>query len=476
MGIGLIPAAIDLIGALAAPAADVAADVGVDAAAAGAADLGTAAAAGSTLLPEISVEAAAPALAGAADIGSAVTGAGAAAEGAAGLGDVLGAGALGAGLGGLGSALSSVPGAIGNLFVSPASAAEASTGGGVTSVPKTPAGVAGAAPGPVAGGGGLSGAGASAAGAAAPAGANNVVSGDFGALGYTTPSSPSLPGFPNTSPSGQPLSATATDPTAVVGGSAGSFGGAPLAGLNPPGSAVGDATVNTLGGTASPAFGDFGGTELAGLNPPASGLSGLLSNAGSWVANNPLMAAALGLGGGELINNLFNKPKLPYQAQQEQIASEALGNAGQLQATGTQDLNYQTSGTLPPGLQAQVNQAIQSATAASNSRFASLGLGNSTMATDAINNIKQQALALQGTLSTQLAQTGTQLISDATSDLSVASNVYSGIMQAQISQDNQLEASVTQFAGSLALASAVGGKAGGSGGITLTPGSTITVS
>lgn len=370
-------------------------------------------------------------LASGAGAGAGVAGGGAA---GAGLGDLLGASALAGSVGSslLGSGAGTIPG-VGGAGAAPAAASGAPAAGGAA-----PSATGGGAAGGLGGGG----AGGSAAANAAPVAGST--SSDAGALGFSgTPATtaPNIPGFPSYSSSGQPLSATAADPTVIA--SAGGGGG----GLN-----YGDTLGPGISATGG-ALGDNAPLSLGGLG---SGASGLLGTAGNWIANNPLMAAALGLGGGELINNLFNKPKLPYQQQQEQAAQEALNNAGNLQAAGQKDLSYQQNGTLPPGMQAQVTQALNDAIAASNSKYASMGLANSTMAQQEQQYLTLQSQALAGQLQQQLAQTGTQLISDATSDLSVASNVYSALMETQISQDNALEQSVAQFAGSLAMASAVG--------------------
>lgn len=469
-----------------------AADVGTDVAAAAAPDI--AAAAGSTLLPEIDVTAGLGAGAADAGLASAVTGAGAA--GAAGLGDVLGAGALAGAIPGLfggGNAIGSILSRLNPI--TPAEAAPAASGAApvapsTTAAPALPAG------GTATGGGALGGAGGTPASAAGPVGASPFGS-DFGALGFANPSgsiegvapgspdsgslsyatgtggpssfSNATPGSvaqtaitnaagpgPTESSSGIPLAAAATDPTVL--GSAGTSGGY--------GGNLGDASTTELGETLGPGVGGAASDPLQLINAApgtaaAAGATGLLGSAGSWIANNPLMAAALGLGGGELLYNLLKPSTLPYQQQQEQTAAQAQQNATSLEAQGQQDISYQQTGTLPPGMQAQVNQAVQDAITASNSKYASMGLGNSTMAQQEASYIQLQGQALAGQLQQELATTGTTLISDATSDLSVSAGVYSSLMNAQVQENDQLEASVTQFAGSLALASVLGGKTQG---------------
>lgn len=393
-------------------------------------------ASGVVTLPEISNIAAAPALdltgggvaAGAPLdlLGAAGAGADVAGGGGAGLGDLVGGLALGSSLG---SAIGSGAGALGNAIVGPANAAGASTAAGAGTL-----GVGGA---PAAGGGPAGGAGASAASAAAPANANNIVSSDFAALG------PGTTVGPTESSSGQPLAFTATDPTVIASGGGGGGGGFDLntigPGVSATGSALGDTSPITLGGGAA-------------------GSSGVLGNIGSWVQNNPLMTAALALGGGTLLKNLISPPKLPQQDNLEAIAQQAGSAAAANTAEGQQFLQPSLTGQLPPQLEAQVQQSLQDAINTTKARYASLGLGNSSMVSDQISYLQLQAEAMRGTLAQQLAQTGTQLLSQATSDLSIESNIYSSLMATQIAQDNALETSVSQFAGSLALASVLGSR------------------
>jgi hypothetical protein len=87
------------------------------------------------------------------------------------------------------------------------------------------------------------------------------------------------------------------------------------------------------------------------------------------------------------------------------------------------------------------------------SKYASMGLGNSTMVADQQGYLDLQAESLRGQLAQQLAQTGMTLLSNATADLGMESQIYSELMQAQIQQDTALSSSISGFASSLAMAS-----------------------
>jgi hypothetical protein len=244
-----------------------------------------------------------------------------------------------------------------------------------------------------------------------------------------------------TSASGFPISATATDPTAI-----GSFGAA--------------------GGGASPLAFATGSTSALGDVAPATGLgtataAPAASSSGGLGLGNALEAGGLGLGALALLMGLKkSNQQPPGTAPLNQVANAANNQFGALNAEGQQFLQPSLTGQLPPGLEAQVTQALNDAIATTKGRYASLGLGNSTMASDQIAYLQLQAEAMRGTLAQQLAQTGTQLISQATNDLSISAGIYSNLMNAQIAQDTALETSVSQFAGSLALAGAISSTAG----------------
>lgn len=284
------------------------------------------------------------------------------------------------------------------------------------------------------------GGGASAAGSALP----------FAPEGTTTSD---LFSIPTESASGAPISATATDPTTVAGFGTSGAGNLPVATDafgsfdTGTGAAIGDTTTATLG---TPGAASAGGGGNA--------LTNLLTGAGNWAKANPLTLGAIGLEGANVAKQLISGNKLPYQSEQEQAAANAAANASALNSEAQQFLQPSLTGQLPPQLEAQVQNALKDAISTTQARYATLGLSNSTMVSDQIAYLQSQAEAMRGTLAQQLATTGTQLISQATSDLSMESNIYSSLMNAQISQDNALSTSVAQFAGSLAIASVLGNK------------------
>jgi hypothetical protein len=227
-------------------------------------------------------------------------------------------------------------------------------------------------------------------------------------------------------------------------------------------------TVPDLAGMAStglvpqsaidPLLGTVPSAEMAAGAPYAGAGSlaespGMWGSAMNWIKANPLLATGLGLGGLGLAKNLIGG--LPYQGQLKGAAGQASEMAASLSAQGQNLMGPIQGGPLPSALEKQVTNGIEAANAATKSRFASLGLSGSTMETDALNHVQNQAEALRGTLALQLAQAGAQLLGLANQDLGIEAGIFQNLMNAQISQDNALEQSIANFAGQAAIANAI---------------------
>lgn len=216
------------------------------------------------------------------------------------------------------------------------------------------------------------------------------------------------------------------------------------------GTSVGATDIGAgIGSTA----GTLGGAG-AGASP------GLLSQAGTWAMEHPLAAGSLALGAGNIAKQALFPPSIPNQAQLTGIANQAGVEASHLQGEAQQFLQPSLTGKLPPQLEAQVKQATQDAINTDKARYASMGLGNSTMSADQQAYIELQAQAMRGQLAQQLAQTGMGLMQQATADMNIESQIYSELMKVQMQEDASLEQSISGFASSLAYASVVGQRKG----------------
>lgn len=194
----------------------------------------------------------------------------------------------------------------------------------------------------------------------------------------------------------------------------------------------------SFGGAGSNISG--GGNFLDKLTPSALG-RGMVNQ----ITSNPL-TTALGLGGlGLGIMRGNQAPKGTAQLQ---------GIAGPEAAAGLQNQQYLTTGTLPPGMQASVEQASRDAKAAIISNYASRGLPtdpskNSALAEE-LANVDQNAIKTTATLGQQLLQSGlnqTQLSED----------VYKSLVGIDQTQQKQISDAIANFAKSL----------GGGGGVQL---------
>ena len=74
---------------------------------------------------------------------------------------------------------------------------------------------------------------------------------------------------------------------------------------------------------------------------------------------------------------------------------------------------------------------------------------------DAINNARNQAVQLSGTLANQMATTGMQAGSQAAQALNVSGTIYEQLMNTTIQQDTALQNAIAAFAGQAAIAGAI---------------------
>ena len=161
--------------------------------------------------------------------------------------------------------------------------------------------------------------------------------------------------------------------------------------------------------------------------------SGNFSAAGSQaltaVGNNPGLALS---GAGVALEALKSQQTLPGQGE---IAEEA-GNLG---AQGAKLASFLNKGTLPPGVQASLNEAQAQAIASIKSQYASRGeSGSSAEAQDIAN--AQLAVHTQGVqIAENLLQTGIN-------EENLSSQLYNEILQFQLGQDTALGGAITGFA------------------------------
>lgn len=155
------------------------------------------------------------------------------------------------------------------------------------------------------------------------------------------------------------------------------------------------------------------------------------------MATNLLKNPSLLLSAAPLVLDVLKGNQMPagYSALSKTAGQDAQ-DANQLKS-------YQTSGTLPTGLQAGLNTAADSAAASIRSQYAARGMsGSSAEAAD--------LQALNQRVQTQGAQIATQLYSEGVQESQLSSSIYEQLMKVSQEEDQQTSSAIGSFASALA--------------------------
>jgi hypothetical protein len=233
---------------------------------------------------------------------------------------------------------------------------------------------------------------------------------------------------------------SAINAAAPLGATTGAADATQIGSLSIPG--VADSAVTTADNIVT----DTGAT---GSSP--SFVSQLVSGATNSLTKNPLgiLAAGTGLGLSILRGNQTDP-------NQQQLQNEAPGLQAQgaaLTASGQNLQTYLTNGTLPPGLQAQVTNAVQAAKARIIQNHASNGENtnptqNSALAQE-LSQVDMNAIAQAGTLEQQLFSAGNQLLQTGLSETGLSEQIYESLVKMDQTNNNQLMASIASMAAAL---------------------------
>lgn len=195
------------------------------------------------------------------------------------------------------------------------------------------------------------------------------------------------------------------------------------------------------------------GTTLGGTTAAATG-TGAPTSAWSQFANDPLgtlgngavksvTSNPLGIGAG-----LAGLGYSIYAGQKTDKNVAALETQATLQAQQGQQLeSYLQTGTLPPGLAAQMSQAVAANKARIISNYAAQGQStdptkNSALAQD-LNSVDMQAQAMQGQIATQLLSSGQNAVN-------MSDQLYQSLAQIDMTQAQNMGKAIANFASSLA--------------------------
>ena len=183
--------------------------------------------------------------------------------------------------------------------------------------------------------------------------------------------------------------------------------------------------------------GTVSGTSTSG------GIGGFLGNMGTsignWATANPMSAIGALAGGGMLLNQMFGSSSDAETATMNNIRQQATGAA----STATMLQAPLTSGVLPPGAQAAVNQFKSGARASEISAYAKAGMSGSTGEADAMQAINQQASAMQFSIADNLFK-------QAAGYSGMASDDYNNLLKDQMQQDQDFSNALSRFVSALA--------------------------
>lgn len=168
-------------------------------------------------------------------------------------------------------------------------------------------------------------------------------------------------------------------------------------------------------------------------------LSTTAGNIGNWITNNPMSAIGALAGGGMLVNQMFGSG-----SDQEAQVMKQLGNqAGSAASTATMLQAPLTSGVLPPGAQAAVNQFQQGARAQEIGAYARMGMSGSTGEADALQAVNQRTQAMKFNIANDL-------FTQAAGYAKMASSDYAQLLQFQMQQDQDFSSALSKFVSALA--------------------------
>lgn len=254
------------------------------------------------------------------------------------------------------------------------------------------------------------------------------------ATGVTTGGTFSDAGIAGSEAGATPLSSSGLDAGAASAHAAG--GSVDLASLSAP--STGGGLSSSGGGLSSVGAGAGAGGNAVTTGGSGNILDSLVTGATNQITKNPLGLAA-GVAG--LGYNIFEGQKT--SANEKALEASAASQA----ASGAQLQNYLNTGTLPPGVQAQVDQATAAAKARIISGYASRGQNadpaqNSALAQE-LAGVDTSAIALQGQLATNLLNSGIQ-------ETGMSNNLYQALIQIDQTQATNMGKAIANFAGALA--------------------------
>lgn len=195
-------------------------------------------------------------------------------------------------------------------------------------------------------------------------------------------------------------------------------------------------------------LGDLGGgtgglTDAGGAAAKESFLSKLGTGAMDSLTKNPLGIAAAGIGLGM---NMLKKPSMGANADKLQAQAAQLGAQGQVLR------DYLATGTLPPGLQAKLDQATQAAKARIIANHAKNGMN-----TDPAQNsaLAQELNAVDINAVAAMADAQVKMLHEGINETGLSSQLYQALLKMDREDQHDLMNAIANFSAALGGASTI---------------------
>lgn len=190
---------------------------------------------------------------------------------------------------------------------------------------------------------------------------------------------------------------------------------------------------------------DVARQTVGSMTPPTSG-----SDISKFFKDNKDMLR-LGASGVSLAASALKKPDTSQIHNLESLAGNINTASAAPAAAASSLIPSVSTGVLPPGADALVNNALHDAQGSIRSKYASMGLSGSTMEAQELSSAAQSAASQRFQMANALTNTGLTAAGISTYQMGSSAHIYEAIMKEQLAQDQQLQKALSDFAAASAL-------------------------
>jgi hypothetical protein len=230
---------------------------------------------------------------------------------------------------------------------------------------------------------------------------------------------------------------------------AGAAGAAPVTASPLP---VADAAGQPLSEAVAPATGDPSlSSVVGGPDFSSGGGGGILGGAKDVFSEMGGLKGLTALASAGILGSELLKGPQAYP-QQTQLAGQAAGygqQGGNLLALGNNLANPIQTGALPPGANAAIDLSTAASKAGVASKFADLGLSDSTMEGQALATADQQAAAQKFGVAEGMLSSANQIFGDAARFSALGTDTTTNLLKTSMTEDQQYREALANFAKAL---------------------------